>query len=105
MCLVTCPGAHREGAGRPFKLHDVEISGCKHSRTQAGRAQGTCFQYSDCNGITFQVVVFLSTCAGVEFHHALLSQAAPTATGARVPGRLFKLHGNLPQVHRLLTDC
>lgn len=45
-----------------------------------------------------QVVVFLSTCAGVDFHHALLAGVLPPAVGARPPGKLFKLHGNLAQV-------
>lgn len=45
-----------------------------------------------------KVVVFLSTCAGVDFHHALLASDLPQAMGARLPGKLFKLHGNLAQV-------
>lgn len=45
-----------------------------------------------------KVVVFLSTCAGVEFHHALLSLPAVRELGVRLPGKLFKLHGNLSQV-------
>lgn len=45
-----------------------------------------------------KLVVFLSTCAGVEFHHALLASAAVRQLGVRLPGKLFKLHGNLSQV-------
>jgi len=59
------------------------------------------------------VVVFLSTCAGVDFHHALLAGVLPAAVGARPPGKLFKLHGNLAQVRfasavgrgRCLSKC
>jgi hypothetical protein len=50
-----------------------------------------------------KVVVFLSTCAGVEFHHALLASAAVRQLGVRLPGKLFKLHGNLSQVHLFCT--
>jgi ATP-dependent RNA helicase DDX31/DBP7 len=52
-----------------------------------------------------KVVVFLSTCAGVEFHHALLASAAVRQLGVRLPGKLFKLHGNLSQVRQFLTSC
>lgn len=45
-----------------------------------------------------KVVVFLSTCAGVDFHHALLSGPLCAAAGGRLPTRLFKLHGQLVQV-------
>ena len=50
-----------------------------------------------------KLVVFLSTCAGVEFHHALLASAAVRQLGVRLPGKLFKLHGNLSQVHLFCT--
>lgn len=51
-----------------------------------------------------KVVVFLSTCAGVEFHHALLASAAVRQLGVRLPGKLFKLHGNLSQVFTSLRQ-
>jgi len=45
------------------------------------------------------VLVFLSTCDGVEFHHRALAEAFRAAAGAPLTGcPIFKLHGNLAQV-------
>lgn len=45
------------------------------------------------------MLVFLSTCDGVEFHHQLLQDAYEAATGGSLLScPLFMLHGNLSQV-------
>ena len=66
----------------------VALAALLHSRAPSSRS-------GDGGG---KVVVFLSTCAGVEFHHALLASAAMRQLGVHLPGKLFKLHGNLSQV-------
>ena len=53
-----------------------------------------------------QVLVFLSTCDGVEFHHRALNDAFRAATGAPLLGcPIFKLHGNLAQARALGTPA
>lgn len=52
-----------------------------------------------CSSAFLQVLVFLSTCDGVEFHHRALADAFRAATGTSLLGcPMFKLHGNLAQV-------
>lgn len=67
----------------------VALAALLHWKATEGRRAG---------GGGGKLVVFLSTCAGVDFHHALLSSGAPKQLGVRLPGKLFKLHGNLSQV-------
>lgn len=44
------------------------------------------------------MLVFLSTCDGVEFHHQVLQDAYEAATGGSLLScQLFMLHGNLSQ--------
>lgn len=50
-----------------------------------------------------KLVVFLSTCSGVDFHHKLLAGALTSEVGGPLPSRLFKLHGQLPQSERTAT--
>lgn len=50
-----------------------------------------------------KLAVFFSSCDSVEFHHAVLQDAWPTATGASLlphSAPLLKLHGNMPQPER-----
>lgn len=45
-------------------------------------------------------VVFLSSCAGVDFHHAVLGRVYEgVMEEPLLPCPLFRLHGNLAQVH------
>lgn len=67
----------------------VTLAALLHAKAVDGRREG---------GDGGKLVVFLSTCAGVDFHHTLLSSAAPQQLGIRLPCKLFKLHGNLSQV-------
>jgi hypothetical protein len=54
--------------------------------------------------ITHQIVVFLSSCDGVEFHHALLGGHLwrESAGAALLPPsvKLLKLHGDMPQARK-----
>lgn len=71
--------------------------------TGGGPDNGDGGGHSDGGGGGGKVVVFLSTCAGVEFHHALLLLPAVRELGICLPGKLFKLHGNLSQAERTTT--
>jgi ATP-dependent RNA helicase DDX31/DBP7 len=53
-----------------------------------------------------KLVVFFSTCDGVDFHHTVLGDAWTRATGAAILPKhtpLLKLHGDMPQAERTAT--
>ena len=52
-----------------------------------------------------KLVVFMSSCDGVEFHHQLLQGAYKHAAGwPLLTCPIWKLHGNLPQVRPLVLS-
>ncbi|GFR40715.1 hypothetical protein Agub_g1322 [Astrephomene gubernaculifera] len=78
----------------PAKERLVALAALLRNRTARRRVGGT------------KVVVFLSSCVGVEFHHHLLGELWSGAAGAPLlPAgcRLLKLHGDMPQAQRTET--
>lgn len=79
----------------PCKLRLVALIALLRAKVAPSKRQGP--------GSSGKVVVFLSTCSGVDFHHTLLTKHLTQELGGPISSRLFKLHGQLDQAERTAT--